>query len=101
MATGVERRGPRRIVPRQNGDTRDHALVTVVLSGDPSSSLAGVRFGLERHGINVLAEAANGDEAVEAALRHQPQVCLLDVDMPGGGIAAAHRISADLPGTKI
>jgi DNA-binding NarL/FixJ family response regulator len=79
----------------------DHQLVTVVLAGDQVSSRAAVRTGLECHRFTVVAEADDADEAVEAALRCQPQVCVLDVDTPGGGIAAANRIHADLPGIKI
>jgi DNA-binding NarL/FixJ family response regulator len=81
--------------------TDDDLLVTIVLASDQISLRADVRAGLERHRFTVVAEADDADQAVEAALRHQPQVCLLDVDTPGGGIAAANRISADLPGMKI
>ncbi len=44
-------------------------------------------------GLRVLAEASDCDGAVNAVLRERPDVCLLDVFMPGGGIqaAAAHR----------
>ncbi|MGW2281711.1 response regulator [Streptomyces sp. NPDC001770] len=42
-----------------------------------------------RHDIEVVAEAANGREAYEAALSHRPDVVLLDVRMPGvDGISA-------------
>ncbi|MFE0512513.1 response regulator [Streptomyces sp. NPDC058964] len=42
-----------------------------------------------REDITVVAEAANGREACEAALRHRPDVVLLDVRMPGvDGISA-------------
>jgi DNA-binding NarL/FixJ family response regulator len=92
---------PRQLGPRETDRAGDDACVTVVLAGDPVSPLAGVRFGLERHGIKVVAQAGDADEAVDAALRHRPQVCLLDVDTPGGGIAAADRVNADLPDTKI
>ena len=105
MGTGIQRRDPwqvdrGQVEPRQVAVTDDHRLVTVVLAGDQSSR-AEVRAGLERHRFTVVAEADDVDHAVEAALLHQPQVCLLDVDTPGGGIAAANRINADLPGTKI
>ncbi|MFG3286258.1 response regulator [Streptomyces sp. NPDC048111] len=42
-----------------------------------------------RHDIEVVAEAADGHEAYEAAVRHRPDVILLDVRMPGvDGITA-------------
>jgi DNA-binding NarL/FixJ family response regulator len=56
---------------------------------------------LEGHGFTVCAEVGDAAGAVEAARREQPAVCLLDVHMPGGGIAAAEQISAELPGTAI
>jgi DNA-binding NarL/FixJ family response regulator len=56
---------------------------------------------LERDGIVVCAEAANAAQAVEGALREHPDVCLLDVRMPGGGTSAASTISARLPGTAV
>jgi DNA-binding NarL/FixJ family response regulator len=40
-------------------------------------------------------------QAVQAALRERPDICLLDVRMPGGGVAAAWEIAARLPNTKI
>lgn len=56
---------------------------------------------LEREGIEVCAEAASASQAVEAALRERPDLCLLDVHMPGGGTAAAATISSRLPGTVV
>jgi two-component system, NarL family, response regulator LiaR len=46
----------------------------------------------------VVAEAANGEEAVAAAARHQPDVAIIDLGMPGiNGIEATRRIKADSP----
>ncbi len=42
-----------------------------------------------------------GATAIAAAREFQPQVCLLDFDMPGGGILAADRISLELPSARI
>jgi DNA-binding NarL/FixJ family response regulator len=101
VTTGSRTLRPRQLDPRETDGSGDDALVTVLLACDPKSSLAVVRFGLPRHGVKIVAEAGDADDAVEAALRHRPQVCLLDVDTPGGWIAASDRINADLPGTKI
>lgn len=69
----------------------DHALIRVLL-----------REELEKAGFEVCGEAATGAEAVEAALRERPDLCLLDVVMPAGdGFHAAREIKRALPETKI
>lgn len=74
----------------------------VLVADDHAAARAGVRIALEDGGFEVCAEAADGPTAVAAALRERPDVCLLDVHMPGGGgIAAAAKIAAELPGTAI
>ena len=52
---------------------------------------------LARAGFRVVAEADHADDAVAAVERERPDVCLLDVRMPGDGIAAAGRISRAHP----
>jgi DNA-binding NarL/FixJ family response regulator len=49
----------------------------------------------------VCFEAANAADSVAAAERERPDVCVLDVQMPGNGIAAAAQIAARLPDTAI
>lgn len=49
----------------------------------------------------VCAELADAVAAVRAALDQHPDVCLLDVQMPGGGVQAAWEICARLPATKV
>ena len=62
---------------------------------------ASVRRALEEHGFEVCAEVANAADSVAAAEHEQPDVCVLDVHMPGNGIAAAARIAARVPETAI
>ena len=62
---------------------------------------ASVRRALEQHGFEVCFEAANAPDSVAAAERERPDVCVLDVHMPGNGIAAAAQIAALLPETAI
>lgn len=52
--------------------------------------------------IEVIATAENGAEAVEQAVRHRPDVCLLDLEMPeADGVEAAARILATVPARVI
>lgn len=53
------------------------------------------------HRFEVCAEVADAAEAVRAAVHERPDVCLLDIRMPGSGLAAAWEIGARLPQTKI
>lgn len=71
---------------------------TIVIADDHPAFRLGVRMALMRGGFNVVAEAADRDRAVSAVLRERPDVCLLDIRMPGGGIEAASRLrEAELP----
>jgi len=45
----------------------------------------------------VCAEVGTADAAIEAARRERPDMCLLDVNMPGGGIKAAQEIVSEVP----
>lgn len=46
--------------------------------------------------ITVVAEAASGDEAIAMARRHQPDVAVLDIEMPGpDGIEVARRLARE------
>ena len=72
-----------------------------LVADDHAPTRAGVRDALEADDFVVVAEAATAEAAVEAARRERPDVCLLDIHMPGGGIAAAGEIGEHLPGSRI
>jgi len=82
------------------GDERN-GRICVLLADSHAPTRAGLRLALERGGFAVCAVAADADGAVEDAERERPQVCLLDVRLHGGGIAAAARITAKLPETAV
>lgn len=73
------------------------APVRVVIADDHPPQRLGVRAALEAGGFKVVAEAGDAGTAYEAAVEHRPDVCLLDIHMPGNGIKAAARIVEDLP----
>jgi DNA-binding NarL/FixJ family response regulator len=75
--------------------------ISVLVADDHAPTRAGVRHVLENDGFSVCAEVASGQAAVEEALVEKPDVCLLDIRMPGGGIAAASEIAQALPETAI
>jgi DNA-binding NarL/FixJ family response regulator len=51
--------------------------------------------------FEICAEAQDAAGAVQAALHERPDVCLLDLSMPGGGMAAVWEIASRLPEAKI
>ena len=57
---------------------------TVVIVDDHAMFRTGVRAELG-NAVDVVAEAADVDQAVAAVLQHRPEVVLLDVHLPGGG----------------
>jgi len=72
--------------------------VRLVLADDEAMLRRGLRMLLEHDGlIRVVAEAGNGDELVSAVRTHQPDVALIDVQMPGKDGLAALREVAGLP----
>jgi len=73
----------------------------VLIADDHAPTRDDVRRALEDGGMTVCAEAADAAHAVQLALETRPDICLLDIRMPGGGVAAAWEISARLPTTRI
>ncbi len=76
-------------------------LLRIVVADDHPPTRAGVREALEQQDCLVVAEAATADEAIAAAQEHQPDVCLLDIHMPGSGIVAAAEITHGVPDTAV
>lgn len=72
-------------------------MIRVLLADDQALVRGGFRALLDAQpGIAVVAEAADGDEAVRAAFEHRPDVVLMDVRMPGvDGLDATRRIVED------
>src|SRR5580698_3392211 len=52
--------------------------------------------------MKLVAEASNGEEAIEKFRSHRPDVTLMDLQMPGlNGIEAINRIQSEFPNTRI
>ena len=67
----------------------------VVIAEDEAIIRLDLKEILEAEGYEVVGETGRGDEAVELVARHEPDVAILDIKMPGiDGIEAARRISA-------
>jgi two-component system NarL family response regulator len=77
------------------------APTRVLVADDHAPTRLGVRLVLENEGFVICAEAADAAAAVELAVRTQPDLCLLDVHMPGGGIEAARAITAHVPTARV
>jgi response regulator NasT len=68
----------------------------VVIAEDEAIIRLDLKEILEAEGYEVVGETGRGDEAVELVARHEPDVAILDIKMPGiDGIEAARRISAN------
>jgi len=69
----------------------------VLLADDNEPLRTMLRHTLETAGAQVVAEAGDADTALREAHRHRPDVVLLDINMPGGGLNALARLTSELP----
>ncbi|MBS0569021.1 MAG: response regulator transcription factor [Proteobacteria bacterium] len=75
--------------------------VRVVIADDHVLVRQGIRAFLDTQSdLAIVAEAGDCDSAVSACTAHKPDVALIDLVMPGGGIAAIRAIRAASPATR-
>lgn len=74
----------------------------VLIADDHALFRDGLRSLLEAQGIEVIAEARNGREAIELARVHKPDVVLMDLSMPEmGGLESTRLLTAELPEIRV
>ena len=74
----------------------------IVIADDHEPTRVLMRTVIELKGMQIVGEAEDGSEAVALALSHEPDVVLLDVNMPGlDGLGAAEIIRAACPRAQL
>ena len=66
----------------------------VLVAGHDSATINGIRMALEEEGIVLCGHVASAAELIDAVTRLEPDVCLVDVDLPGGGLVATAEMRA-------
>ncbi|MCC7451438.1 MAG: response regulator transcription factor [Anaerolineae bacterium] len=79
------------------------AQIRVLIADDHEVVRMGVKALLQQHqDLRVVAEASTGEEAVQQAMTHRPDVVVMDIRMPGlSGVDACRRIVQQLPDTRV
>ena len=78
-------------------------MINVMLVDDHELIRSGIKRLLnDVSGIEVIAEAETGEQAIRQVRKERPDVILMDISMPGiGGLEATRKICQALPGVKI
>lgn len=76
-------------------------FMRVLIADDHALFRDGLRSLLEARAVDVVAEAGNGREAIEQARRHEPDIVLMDLNMPEmNGLDATRALTAEMPNIK-
>lgn len=76
--------------------------IQIIVADDHPLLRGGVVRSLQEHGrFQVLAQVGSAHEAIEAVATHLPDIALLDISMPGSGLAAAAEIARQFPAVAI
>jgi two-component system nitrate/nitrite response regulator NarL len=73
----------------------------VLIASADESGRAAIRTAARASGFRICGYAKTAEDAVARAKRSQPDICLLDLDLPGGGLQAAGEIVAELPAAAV
>lgn len=85
-------------------DAREGAVaddISVVIADSDAASRARVRAALESDGFVVLGEPGDAVAAVPETIAAQPDIVLIDIEIPGGGLDAVSAIAKGSPRTTI
>jgi two-component system, NarL family, response regulator NreC len=99
---------PDRGIPASSHGLKDEVIkpmpghTPILLADDHEIVREGFRALLERAGLNVVAEASNGFEAVSASAQHLPSIAILDISMPMlNGCDTCREIAKVSPKTQV
>ncbi len=77
-------------------------IIKIVVVDDQPLMREGISYSLSRDpGLEVVGEGENCDDAVRLANELSPDIILLDISMPGGGVKAAQLIARQCPSVVI
>src|SRR3954447_8460018 len=86
----------------ETGAEPDQDAPRVLLVDDHDLFRTGLRNLLEEQGVNVVGEAATGEEAVRCVRESAPDVVVMDLNMPGmSGVEATRQITSIAPLTRV
>jgi DNA-binding NarL/FixJ family response regulator len=88
---------------RKNGASDGDAVIRILIADDHDVVRRGLRDILQDHaGWEVIAEAANGKDAISTALQTRPDIAIVDYTLPLlSGIEVTRQIRARLPNTAV
>jgi DNA-binding NarL/FixJ family response regulator len=76
--------------------------VRIILADDHALVRAGFRALLREMGIQIVAEASNGQEVLQLVAQHQPDLVLMDIAMPElNGLEATARLTERFPNVRV
>ncbi|MCA9269896.1 MAG: response regulator, partial [Planctomycetales bacterium] len=76
--------------------------IRIVIADDHPMVRSGLSSLLEDSGIEIVAAATDGNEALALTKEHHPDVLLLDIRMPDpNGLDTLERVRADAPDTRV
>lgn len=87
-------------IGRHRGSGGREALTVLIADADRTFR-ARLRKELEADGLVVVGETGDADSTLAAAVRERPQICLVDLDLPGEGLTAVARVADAAPQTLV